>query len=498
MTKQVKDFMLDQATGEVNVEYDDDSTSSYNLADVVSVTNSAQGIVKVKAGDVRVPFQGVAVVPVRRLLWGSYGDSYANITLVSGTDTHDIRQIAAGNINSFHDRMMAHLVSKTCGAIRPVFAGGIGGQTTAQMVAREAAAYGVNRRALQDAAAVGVEVLTASAGVNDCRTLSASSDAATIASTVSTAVGNIRWLIRKASSLGIYWTHQSTMGVTDSTAGDNAVRAAAMTAVDAGVKQFLDANPALGVFVDCAPLVSDPSRTWLAGMSEDGVHPTWNGADAAYEPVADAILTYSGSPVLLNSLPATSPNLLDNADLSASTSGLATRFAVAAQAGTATFTQQISELEGVLWQEFIATPTALDGNGNCIIIVTVAVPIFGATPYIPVAVNDNISAEAEVIIDDGTGGAPNIYSHGFRARKFGGTATIYSDFPGYVSPSSGAKTRYAKPFRRRLVSIPFKTDEASATLTNFTVNVFAVTSQIGLPIRIRIGKVRVIKGVSLT
>ena len=55
MTKQVKEFLLDQATGEVNVEYDDDSTSSYNMADVVSVTQSAHGVVSLEAGGVALP-----------------------------------------------------------------------------------------------------------------------------------------------------------------------------------------------------------------------------------------------------------------------------------------------------------------------------------------------------------------------------------------------------------------------------------------------------------
>ena len=42
MTKQVKEFLLDQATGEVNVEYDDDSTIKYNLSNAVTATQSAQ------------------------------------------------------------------------------------------------------------------------------------------------------------------------------------------------------------------------------------------------------------------------------------------------------------------------------------------------------------------------------------------------------------------------------------------------------------------------
>lgn len=44
MTKAVKDFLLDHGTGEVNVEYSDNTTLKYNLANAVTATQSAQGV----------------------------------------------------------------------------------------------------------------------------------------------------------------------------------------------------------------------------------------------------------------------------------------------------------------------------------------------------------------------------------------------------------------------------------------------------------------------
>lgn len=43
MTKVVKEFLLDNATGDVDIEYSDNSTLSYNLANAVTATQSAQG-----------------------------------------------------------------------------------------------------------------------------------------------------------------------------------------------------------------------------------------------------------------------------------------------------------------------------------------------------------------------------------------------------------------------------------------------------------------------
>jgi len=44
MTKDVKEFLLDSSTGEVDVEYSDNTTTSFNLANAVTATQSAQGV----------------------------------------------------------------------------------------------------------------------------------------------------------------------------------------------------------------------------------------------------------------------------------------------------------------------------------------------------------------------------------------------------------------------------------------------------------------------
>ena len=43
MTKVVKEFLLDNATGDVDIEYSDNSTLSYNLANAVTATPAARG-----------------------------------------------------------------------------------------------------------------------------------------------------------------------------------------------------------------------------------------------------------------------------------------------------------------------------------------------------------------------------------------------------------------------------------------------------------------------
>lgn len=61
MTKTVKEFLLDQASGDVSIEYSDNSTTKYNLSNAVTATQSAQGV-GITSGDktvgVNVKFLG--------------------------------------------------------------------------------------------------------------------------------------------------------------------------------------------------------------------------------------------------------------------------------------------------------------------------------------------------------------------------------------------------------------------------------------------------------
>ena len=84
MTKAVKEFLLDSSTGEVDVEYSDNTTTSFNLANAVTATSSAQGVVL--AGAVACPAD---------FRW-SY--SYKPALFDNGaTVTHDVDSIATAD-----------------------------------------------------------------------------------------------------------------------------------------------------------------------------------------------------------------------------------------------------------------------------------------------------------------------------------------------------------------------------------------------------------------
>lgn len=61
MTKVVKEFLLDNATGEVDIEYSDNSTLSYSLANAVTAIQSGTGLVFSKS--VPIPVEVAAALP---------------------------------------------------------------------------------------------------------------------------------------------------------------------------------------------------------------------------------------------------------------------------------------------------------------------------------------------------------------------------------------------------------------------------------------------------
>lgn len=69
MTKTVKEFLLDSSTGEVDVEYSDNTTTSFNLANAITATQSAQGLAKLSLGTDDATARA-AVSPIGRIVGG--------------------------------------------------------------------------------------------------------------------------------------------------------------------------------------------------------------------------------------------------------------------------------------------------------------------------------------------------------------------------------------------------------------------------------------------
>ena len=170
MTKAVKEFLLDQGTGEVNVEYSDNTTTSFNLANAVTATQSAQGVVN-DIGSIAVGAASVGAVLTERAanygpqVWGIIGDSRtynSHITNGGAAGTWPAGEVATTRDDLGMNGFAHHLQALSGGAIiMPRSCNfGVAGQRTWEILARADAAI-VGMRA---AGAVGVVILC---GTND-------------------------------------------------------------------------------------------------------------------------------------------------------------------------------------------------------------------------------------------------------------------------------------------------------------------------------------------
>jgi len=420
---------------------------------------------------------------------GSFGDSIANFSSLAN---HDLRQISGTTLGSNADRMGVTLQHASSGALRVMFNGGVSGETTTQMLARDAAGSTATRKALTDAMTYGVRHLVFSAGINNLQhnALPAGSSSAVIDSTVATAVAELVALCRRAVSFGVTPHVVALMGYryeTVNNGGLNTNNAAAVATTQEAVCRFnvsakaaiQAGGGALGYWYNIPAGVLDSSGAWLAGMDQgDGLHPSENAQYLIYQQVADAIRLMEG----LNTTPLScyppGVNLFANSDFSASSAGQATGVNAYVSVGTGTLAKSIVTWRGRQWQQVILTPTAADGNGN----VGLEFDLTYTTP----AAGDVIGGEISIYIDDGAGGPPPGVFQWMARLRAGAT---YSDLP-LFNPTISPKVNRLAPIDHRCALNPIV---VPATATPAMLAVMLLTQQIVSPVRMMVSLPRATK-----
>ena len=420
---------------------------------------------------------------------GSFGDSIANCALYSSG--HDLAQVSGTSLSATTDRMATVLQVLSGGAVRVRFNGGVSGDNTAQMLARDAAGSSSTRRALTDASSLLCRHLIFSAGINDLQnpTLPAGASAATITAAVTASVANLVKLCQRAVAMGMIphvpallgYSYVPTSGLATNTLANVTTTQIAIQQWNALARATITAaNGALGYFYDSfLPFVVDSTGAWLTGMHQgDGLHPCENSTFLIYAPVAQNIMWLEG---MMGNPPFAYPaglNLFGNADFSAASAGVATGINAYVGTGTGTLANQIVTWRGQQWQESVLTPTALDGNGN----VSVQLDLIYATP----TAGDVLGGEVQLYIDDGNGGAaPGVFQYLVRTR----VNTTYADCPN-SNPTISPKVDRIRPIDGRYVCNPIVTP---ATPSTVKMSVQVLTQQSEAPVRLRISRPRVVK-----
>lgn len=436
----------------------------------------------------------VAQYPTARIKVASFGDSYCDIGTVNNTSAQDLRAATSTNgpVGFESTKLGAWLPAFSNGILSPHFNGGIGGQTTTQIAARATTnTSSTSAKNLIDAQAYGCDVVVLSASVNDFLGVTAATSAASVSAITATALTNLAAIVSKANSLGMYVFFHSVMpyGASPVTSDQAAVNAATAT-YNAQVKALFDASPNVGVYVDLRQYVVAADGGWNpAYVDAAAIHPNTPGAYRIYSVLASTMLNKLGVSTPRSSFPKAT-NIFSNADLSASSAGLATGITVALANGAVVSSIPTTTLARS--QQFVWTPGNATGTDSSFI-VDVTLGAAGASPYVPLSAGDNLAMEYDLQIDDGAGNAPAVYQvNTYLMKNAGATSVIWNNVVSYFA--GGVTNPFQDPINARIAGGFLTVDEASGASAGGVKLRLSITSRTqGATVRVRISRVRCVK-----
>lgn len=338
----------------------------------------------------------------------------------------------------------------------PVFNGGIIGETTTQMIARDAAVASATRKAIADAINASPDVVIVRAGsINDLLGMTAANTQADIDGVYNRHIEIITKLMMTRVAVideGFYGYSPAS-----GTAADLTFRRAAVVQLNARYKAFAATYPDQVRFVDWVGVLTTADGNYLPGVYESsGVHLNKYGAQLAGEVEANIFKELYGSTVGNRFF---GPNLIANALMANTSSAAYGTYATGFTVGVSGATRQNAKIEiidGQTYQtaEYVVTAASQYG--------TIYIPFTPAS--MGIAVNDVYGFEVDLYIENMSGGvipAPN--NQGFNVditKTAAGTISVQLFSAGYTVPANGGNVVKAH------VAMPFKFTEASAAIAS--------------------------------
>ena len=427
--------------------------------------------------------------PASRIKVGTFGDSIAGFNGAQDAGTASITNTPI--IASTH-KMGGWFAFYSDGLAQPVFDGGVGGETTTQIATRAAAVESTvsTSKSMLNAQLFGCDFIVFSMGINDFTGYTTATSQTTIDAGIAAALANVKTCVKKARSLGIHPVFQSVLpfGTEGSVTANQAVVNTTSITFNTQVEAYITTLPEASYF-NARQYVQATDGGWIATMTADGTHPSAAGAIRMYADLARMIKRLSGIGEWRNALPK-AKNMFSNADLSSSSGGLATGISIASIAGTVV--TSIEEVDGVNVQQFVWAPGNATGTASNLT-VDIAISAAGASPYVSVAVGDVLAIEADILVDNNAGGAPNIYNFSFYLRKSAGaTGTIYNTTPGYQAGAS--EIYYQDKLEGKISGCQILIDEATTVSSGSIFARLVVTGKTqSVPVRVQLSNIRCVK-----
>jgi hypothetical protein len=451
----------------------------------------------------------------------TFGDS---LTDTCTADTHDL---TVATVALFNDKMLSRhrlasqLLFNSRGRVIPVANCGLGGTTSSEILDRDLAAPGVNRRGLKDAADTGAKVVLISLGRNEAlQAIRANTSMADQQALMLATSANVVTAVRRAQSLGMYPILREIAGYFYEAVSYNYAFNAGFTPADVAMQQAYFNRLAVHIANNVVPTLGDmgflriregmvdENGAWLRKYSLDGLHENYNGASVISKRLIDMIDSMTRPAVGSAYAPLPSGaggvNAFTNAALlppynSGRVSGI--DFFVDTTGGnnaTVVATPPVDGPDGRRWQDFLVTPTGFTGgaktlapNGLSSIIFYVRFSMGGATPTLPIAIGDVFRQECDLIIDDGEGGPPSVLNWGATAYM-GYSGNNFTHWPMSTGTGNGELLIADEVIDGKIISLPIRSPAASADITSAFISIRPVAGSTK-PYRVRIGVPREVK-----
>lgn len=453
---------------------------------------------------------------------GSFGDS---LTDTSDAATHDLRTATVAlfaDKTLLRSRQAAQLLFNGHGRIIPVANCGLGGSTSQEILDRDLAAPGVNRRGLQDAANLRAQVVLISLGRNEgLQNIRANTSMADQQTLMLATSANVAAAVRRAQSLGMYPILREIAGYFYEAVSYNYAFNAGFTPADVAVQQAYFNRLAVHIRDNVVPTLGDvgflrireglvdANGAWLPQYSNDGLHENYNGGriiaqrliamidsmtrplvESAYAPLpagAGRINAFTNAALL----PPFTSGRVSKIDFFVDTTG--------GNNATVVASPPVDGPDGKRWQDFLVTPTGFTGgaktlapNGLSSVIFYVRFDVTGATPTLSLAVGDVFRQECDLIIDDGDGGVPTSVLNWGATSYMGYSGNNFTHWPMSTGTSNADLLIPDAVIGGKVISLPVVSPAASADITSAFLSIRPVAGS-NKPYRVRIGVPREVK-----
>lgn len=418
--------------------------------------------------------RGIRTTPLRV---ATFGDSTAN----TGSTTHDVQNIVSAFPGSGFTQFATSITSFSLPAYYPlaylVANGGISGQTTTQMLARDSAATSSTRKAIKDILDLRPDVILLRGGsINDL----ASVTSATLAATVTATFGRHVQIIERLRNSGVVVIDSGILGYSAATYPEPATTRTAIQQLNALYKAYADSTPGV-YFINYDGVLRGADGNFLSGMSGDGIHAEGKGSLVVAAQEA-AVLTklfgpsygprYGGTNLVTDPLMVTTTG-----------QGYGTAWSQLTISATNATRQNaaVSVIDERIYQVCEVVPTA-GSNLIQFIINTDAI-------HTAIAANDVYGAEIDVYIkniDTATIDTLSLYSRFKLAKTAAGTLYFEANTSGNYVLAPGEVVKI------KLITHPFTCQEAAAALASSYFSV--VVNETGtLKYKVGISAPRIVK-----